>query len=357
MRRVAVIRSVFLPISETFIYNELTNLRKTKAILCTRRRENAKEFPFNKIYKYRNRKQLEKILRKRKVRLVHARFGTLGVDLLGMKERLKIPLLTSFHGSDLPTNRNRKASYRKKLKSLFKKGDAFTVPSYDMKKILVRHGCPKKKIHIQYSGINVGEFTFSRRTLFRGERIIILSVGRLVEKKGMKYLLDAFSEVQRHLPNSELRIIGDGPLRIKLKKQAMKKGIENKVKFLGKLSHDEVRREMRRAHIFVLASITAKEGNQEGIPNVLKEAQASGLPVVSTWHGGIPELVEHKRTGYLVPERSKKALARAMIRLLKSPEQWGSMGRRGREKVLESFNANKQIRKLEKLYRKLIKGR
>lgn len=357
MRRVAVIRSVFLPISETFIYNELTNLRKTKAILCTRRRENAKEFPFRKVYKYRNRKQLEKILRKRKVRLIHARFGTLGVDLLGIKKRLKIPLLTSFHGSDLPTNRKRKVSYRKKLKLLFKKGDAFTVPSHDMKKILIRHGCPKKKIYVQYSGINVREFTFSRRSLFRGEKTIVLSVGRLVEKKGMKYLLDAFSQVRRHIPNAELRIIGDGPLRKKLQRQARKNGMENRVKFLGKLPHEEVRREMGKAHIFVLASITAKEGNQEGIPNVLKEAQACGLPVVSTWHGGIPELVEHRKTGYLVPERSKKALARAMIRLMKNPEQWGSMGRRGREKVIDSFNMRKQIRKLEKLYRKLIKGR
>ncbi|WP_164984954.1 glycosyltransferase [Ammoniphilus sp. CFH 90114] len=355
MRKVAVIRSVFLPISETFIYNELTNLKKTKAILCTQRRINKKEFPFKRVYKYKKREQLERILRKRKIKLIHARFGTIGVAVLPVKKKLGIPMLTSFHGSDLPTNRKRSDTYRKELKQLFKSGEGFTVPSKDMKRILIRFGCPKKKIHIQYSGINVNEFGFKKRALNKREKIIILSVGRLVEKKGMKYLLSAFSRVHKQFPKVELRIVGDGPLKKELKRRARKKGIRDKVHFLGRLSHEKVQKEMQKAHIFVLASIKAKGGNQEGIPNVIKEAMACGLPVVSTWHGGIPELVEHKKTGYLVKEKDKKALAESILKLIHHPERWGEMGRRGRDKVLKQFNMKHQVRKLERLYRKLVK--
>ncbi|WP_134699026.1 glycosyltransferase [Ammoniphilus sp. YIM 78166] len=355
MKKVAVVRSIFLPLSETFIYNELVNLRKTKAFVCTRHRKNTRDFPYRKVYRYRSKRHLETILRSEKANLIHARFGTAGVDVMNVKRRLKTPMLTSFHGSDLPSNKRRSKSYRRKLKKLFRFGEAFTVPSKNLRKTLVKYGCSKKKIHVQYSGIDVREFSYKKRSIHRGERIVILSVGRLVEKKGMKYLIRAFSRVEKEFPHVELRIAGDGPLRKRLVKMAEKKGLRHKVHFLGALTHEEVRDEMRRAHLFVLASIKAKNGNQEGIPNVLKEAMACGLPVVSTWHSGIPELVEHKKTGYLVEERDKKALAQAILKLIRNPEQWEKMGEKGRKKVVRKFNISKQAKKLEKLYSKLAK--
>jgi colanic acid/amylovoran biosynthesis glycosyltransferase len=353
--RVAVVRNVYLPISETFIYSELVHLKKVKPILCTQRVENLSQFPFSKIYKYKSTRDLKKIIRKKRVDLIHARFGTAGVEVMGLKKNLRVPLLTSFHGSDLPTNRGRKNKYRIKLRSLFRIGDAFTVTSRNMKKILVRYGCPRRKIHIHRSGIDMKKFAFTPRSVSKNEKIILLSVGRLVEKKGMKYLIDAFKKVHKKYPQIELRIAGDGPLREQLEDRAKSYHLDDKIIFLGKLTHEEVVKEMQQAHLFILASRTAKDGNQEGIPNVLKEAMASGIPVISTRHAGIPELIQHGKSGYLVPEKDKKALAKHIRKLIRRSHRWEKMGKAGRKRVVKFYNQKKQVRKLENLYKRIYK--
>ena len=111
---------------------------------------------------------------------------------------------------------------------------------------------------------------------------------------------------------------------------------------------------MKNSHIFILPSITSANGDKEGIPNVLKEAQATGMPVISTYHAGIPELVLNGRSGYLVKERDTNGLSERLIHLIENPDLWFEFGKIGRKHVEEQFNLHKQIMKLEKIYKEMI---
>lgn len=315
---------------------------------------NRDQFPFSPIYKYKNYNELPSIFRKKKVNIIHARFGTTGAKLLSVKKKTKLPMLTSFHGFDLPSNKNTRRKYGKNLRRLFKEGDLFTATSKNMRKILMKYGCPPKKVIVHHSGIDVHQFSFKPREKPKDKKITILSVGRLVEKKGMEYLIDAFAKVRKKNSNVYLRIVGDGELRKKLKRKVRRLGLKKRIKFLGELTHEEVAKEMQKSHLFVLASLKDKNGNQEGIPNVIKEAMASGMPVVSTRHAGIPELVRDGESGYLVSEKNSKALSKTLLKLVRRPHKWEKMGEVGREIVEESFNVHKQIDKLEAIYDRLL---
>ncbi|RYL89861.1 colanic acid biosynthesis glycosyltransferase WcaL [Sporolactobacillus sp. THM7-4] len=356
MDKVAVVRSWFLPISETFIYSELVSLNNFTPIVCYKRRMNPEQFPFDSMFQFKTDEELKEILSEQKVDLIHARFGLTGAELLNVKKELGIPMLTSFHGFDLPTNVRTFDKYGGRLERLFQEGDAFTVTSNNMKKILVDFGCPENKIFVHHSGIDIEKFSFRTRKFPKHGVITILSVGRLVEKKGMKYLIKAFSKVHKKYPRTRLRIAGDGELRDELKAQVKQLKLKKAVTFLGGIPQEEVIKEMQKAHLFALTSKTASDGNQEGIPNVLKEAMASGLPVVSTRHAGIPELVRDGKSGFLVKERDTSAIARSLIQLMKHPDRWNKMGENGRKTVKQFFNTQKQIVELEQIYQTVING-
>lgn len=350
VQKVAVVRSWFLPISETFIYLELVNLNSFTAIVCCKKKMNLTQFPFEPIYHFKSQEELCEILRKEKVKLIHARFGVTGAELLKVKQKLGIPMLTSFHGFDLPTNEQSMKKYNGRLEALFKEGDAFTVTSNNMKKILVDFGCPKHKIFVHRSGIDIGKFSFRTREFPKDGIVTILSVGRLVEKKGMKYLIEAFNKTYEQYPDLRLRIAGDGILRLDLEAQVKQLKLEDAVTFLGALSHEDIIKEMQQAHVFILASATTADGNQEGIPNVLKEALATGLPVIATKHAGIPELVRNGKSGILIPERDTEAMAQSLLNLIQNPDQWNKMGKAGRRTVKRLFNLQKQLNELESIY-------
>jgi colanic acid/amylovoran biosynthesis glycosyltransferase len=318
---------------------------------------NLKQFPFDPIYQFQNEEELCEILRKENVKLIHARFGVTGVELLNVKQELGLPMLTSFHGFDLPTNVRTMDKYKGNLERLFKEGDAFTVTSNYMKKILVEHGCHKHKIFVHHSGVDIERFSFKNRSFPEDGIITLLSVGRLVEKKGMKYLIDAVRQVYEHYPLIRLRIVGEGELRNELEAQVKQLRLEDVVEFLGEASHEDVIREMQQSHMFALASTTTRDGNQEGIPNVLKEAMASGLPVVSTKHAGIPELVRDGKSGFLVPERDTAAMADSLLYLIQNPDQWNKISKEGRKTVKKAFNTQKQLEELEYIYNDVLSNR
>jgi colanic acid/amylovoran biosynthesis glycosyltransferase len=356
MGNVAVIRSWYLPLSETFIYEELIRLKEHRAIICTKKTMNLDHFPFHPIYTFKDESGLVKVFKKEQIQLIHAWFGTTGVEMVSLKEKYKIPLLTSFHGFDSPGNRKNHARYKGKLKNLFAKGDLFTVPSEHMKNILINHGCPKGKIITHYSGINLTKFPYIERGApAPGSPINLLSVGRLIEKKGTAYLLKAFSVLAPKYPALKLKIVGAGPLELRLHQLAKELKIEQCVQFFGALPHLQIAELMKESHLFCLPSIATKEGNVEGVPNAIKEAMASGMPVVSTYHGGIPEIVQPGVTGYLVHQRNVSRLTLALKNLIEHPEQWKRLGRAGRNVVEHKFNRELQIPELESLYSRLIR--
>jgi len=290
----------------------------------------------------------------KKYDIIYCHFGTAGILGVLLKEiGITGKLITTFHGFDmsayiLSTNRN---TYKK----LFAKGDLFLPISEHWKIKLIKLGCDKEKIVVHHMGVNLEKFKYFDRKKKSGEPIKILTIGRLVEKKGYEYAIKAIKKIIVKYRNIEYIIIGDGPLENKLKKLVSESGIKKYIKFVGAAKQDEVLDFYKQAHIFMLPSITASNGDQEGIPVVLMEAQATGLPVISTFHTGIPEVVVDGKAGFLVPEKNVNALIEKLEYLIENPELWPKMGRYGRKFIEENYDIRKLNQKLLKIYQNIIK--
>lgn len=285
-------------------------------------------------------------------RLIHAQFGLSGALALPLARSLKLPLIVHFRGADatLKDEYARFASlnhwlYLQRRETLKREARLFITVSKFIKDTLIEQGFPPEKIVALYSGINIDDFS-PDPTVDREP--IILFVGRLTEKKGCQYLIQAMAHVQKAKPEVELVMIGDGPLRAELESQAA--SLPGRCHFLGTQPFPVVHQWMNRAKILVAPSVTATEGDSEGLPNVVLEAQAMGLPVVSTFHAGIPEGVLHKETGFLAPERDAVGLAEYSLGLLQDSDLWQQFSHRGQEWVKTHFNRREQTKILESLY-------
>jgi glycosyltransferase involved in cell wall biosynthesis len=177
-------------------------------------------------------------------------------------------------------------------------------------------------------------------------RPVILSVGQLQERKGLSYLVEACGFLRDRGVQFECRIIGEGPLRPNLQEQIQKLRLEDFVRLVGALPHEEVIAQYQEATVFALPAILGKDGDRDGIPNVILEALSMGLPVVSTSHSGIPEVIEEDVNGLLVPPEDAQALSSALERLICNPEMRNAFGKAGRQIVADRFNPDKNARRL-----------
>jgi colanic acid/amylovoran biosynthesis glycosyltransferase len=185
-----------------------------------------------------------------------------------------------------------------------------------------------------------------------------VTVARLVEKKGVAIAIQAVAIAARTARTLlHYDIIGDGPLRASLEDLTRTLGVADIVQFHGERDKAFVAETLDRAHIFVLASVTGKDGDQEGTPVSLLEAQASGLPVLSTFHSGIPEIVSDGRSGFLVKERDAAALAERIVWLVQRPESWAAMGHEGRALVERDHDQTRLTEQLEGIYRQAASRR
>ena len=288
--------------------------------------------------------------------ILYCHFGSNGILGTYLKKiGINGKLLTTFHGYDMSSFiiSNGNNVYKK----LFLNGDLFLPISDYWKRKLIRLGCNEKKIIVHRMGINLEKFKFSERRKQSGEPIKILTIGRLVEKKGHEYTIQAIAKIIKKYKNIEYIIAGDGPFRSKLEDLISELGIKNYIKFLRAVEQNEILKLYKQANIFILPSITASNGDQEGIPVVLMEAQATGLPVISTFHTGIPEVIVDGKSGFLVPERDVNALAEKLEYLIEHPNLWPKMGRYGRKFVEERYNSKKLNQQLVEIYQNLIKGK
>jgi colanic acid/amylovoran biosynthesis glycosyltransferase len=237
---------------------------------------------------------------------------------------------------------------------LFSQGDCFLVLGPDMRRKLIALGCPPEKIRIHRLGVDVSKIPFSVRQAPNKEgHLRVLMVGRLVEKKGFRYGIQAFGRLAEGLPSAELRIVGEGPEQLELRHLIDSMGLDSRVKLLGRVPREGVFDEMARAHLFVAPSVTAANGDQEGTPTVLLEAQATGLPVVGTQHADIPSTMLDGQSGHVVPERDVDALARRLLELWNHPDGWAPMGLVGRKHIETHFDIQKLSRDLDELYQGL----
>ena len=289
---------------------------------------------------------------------IHAQFGLSGALALPWARSLQVPLIVHFRGADATVKEeySRYSSlnhwiYFRRLEALQRETRLFIAVSKFIREKLIEQGFPPEKIAVHYQGIDTANF---RPDPNLSREPAVLFVGRLTEKKGGEYLIRAMARVQSVLPNVELVMIGDGPLRAELEALATK--LLHRYQFLGMQSSQVVRSWMNRASLLAAPSVTASQGDSEGLSNVVLEAQAMGLPVVSTVHAGIPEGVIHGETGFLAAERDEDGLAEYSLCLLKDRELWQSFSVRGQEHMRANFDRSKQNLVLEEIYRNVLQG-
>ena len=287
--------------------------------------------------------------------IIHCHFGPNGNRgrLLRDLGLLEGKLITIFHGFDITKllQKQGKNIYDR----LFDTGDLFLPISERWRDLLIELGCDEKKIVVHRMGVDCKKFSFKPRQLPKNNKVRFVSIARFVEKKGLEYGIRAVAKLARVTKNIEYTIVGDGPLERYLQCLARELRVTDTVHMVGPKPQQQVIEILDKSHILIAPSVTSKMGNQEGIPVVLMEGMAMGLPIVSAQHSGIPELVQDGVTGYLVPERDVDALFEKLKYLVEHPDIWPKMGRHGRQYVQERYDINKLNDRLVDIYLRLLK--
>jgi colanic acid/amylovoran biosynthesis glycosyltransferase len=371
---VACYCATFLKPEMLHIYRQLTALERFQPVVIARKREQAERFPFAPLFVvprpalhflrrfwYRTLRQapwpisrkearrIERVLHEHDARLLHIYFGHIAVHLLPLMRHWPRPVVVSFHGADVLVDLDR-PRYRSATQQMLAAARLVLVRSESLARAVAALGCASDKIRLHRTGIPLGEITFRERTWPSDGAWQFLQAGRLIEKKGLATSLRAFAAFQKIYPKASFTIAGEGPLLLPLRTLARELGVEARVEFSGFLTQNELREAFARAHVFLHPSEIAPDGNQEGVPNAMLEAMASGLPVFATRHGGIPEAIEDGVSGVLVAERDHSALATVILDWTARPEGLNLLARRGAEAVAEKFEQTNQARALENFY-------
>jgi colanic acid/amylovoran biosynthesis glycosyltransferase len=248
-----------------------------------------------------------------------------------------------------------KPAYRETTRQMLNSVKLVLVRSESLRRAVIRLGCDEGKIEIQRTGIPLDQFPFRERNFVAAATDWrLVQAGRLIEKKGLPVTLRAFAVFLRQYPNAKLTIAGEGPLLAELQDLSRELNIDGRVSFTGFISQDQLREIYYASHIFLHPSQTGHDGNQEGIPNSMLEAMASGLPVSATQHGGIPEAIDNSVSGVLVPERDHQNLAAALLDAVQDPGFLSRIARNGAEIVRKNFDLRAQAQRLEEIYLRMI---
>ena len=294
------------------------------------------------------------LLSDRSYDIIHCQFGTIGPVALKFRQTgiLSGKIITTFRGIDI--SRHIQEQGEDVYDQLFVEGDFFFANCNFFRDRALKLGCDPNKIVVHGSGIDCSKFAFQSRFFPNNGKIRIATTGRLVEKKGIEYAIRAIAKIVDTYPNLEYNIIGDGELMKDFQQLIAELEVGDTIKLLGWKDSSEIANILDRSHIFIAPSVTAADGNQDAPVNTLKEAMAMGLPVISTFHGGIPELVEDGVSGFLVPERNADAIAEKLQMLIENPQLWDKMGKNGRKQVEEKYDMNKLNDELVSVYEQLL---
>jgi len=373
MKSVLIFKDNILPASETFILSQGEGLTTFKAFYVGARKVDGIAVPAGrslfindggrfgrfreilfKAFDHVSAKQLA-TLRRIGASLIHAHFGPDGVLAQPLAKALQLPLVVTFHGYDATTHDDfasrsffKHRKYLRRRGRLIESAAKFIAVSEFVKRKIMAQGFPEEKIVVLYTGIDLEAFRPSAQVL---RKPMVLFVGRLVSVKGCSYLIRAMQRVQESFPEVELVIIGDGPLRSQLEQEA--RASLNHYRFLGVQPPQVVREWLNQAKVFSVPSITEESGAAEGFGMVFAEAQAMGVPVVSSLSGGIPEAVAHGETGLLAAERDVEGLAAHILRLLTDENLWSLMSAQGQKRVADRFDLRRQTVLLDEIYREV----
>jgi colanic acid/amylovoran biosynthesis glycosyltransferase len=366
--------ATFLKPEMLHIYRQITALKRFRPVVIAQKREETERFPFQPVFIvgkpathflrrfwYRQLQdapwqisraevaRIERILSQTRAQLLHIYFGHIAVHLLPLIRHWPNPTVVSFHGADVLVDLE-KPHYRAATREMLAAARLVLVRSQSLGRGVEALGCAQDKIRLHRTGIPLAEIPYRPRTWPNDGEWKLLQAGRLIEKKGFQTSLRAFAVLQKKFPGATFTIAGEGPIKNELQNLARELGIAEQVRFAGFLSRAQLREELFRSHVFLQPSELGRDGNQEGVPNAMLEAMASGLPVFATRHGGIPEAIEERVSGVLIDERDHGALAKALLDWTERPEALHGLAEAGARAVAAKFEQNAAASALEELY-------
>jgi glycosyltransferase involved in cell wall biosynthesis len=285
--------------------------------------------------------------------ILHAHFATDSAALaMELSKLLGKPFTFTVHAYDIFLKENSKNKFlKKKIDSAYK---VISISEFNKRYLLDLFDINPNKIEVIHMGVRPNQYLHSSRK--RGSKQII-TLSRLVEKKGLLTLIEAFSLLNNWKIDFHATIVGEGPLRQKLLESIIQYGLSDRVSLSINLVDEQVDSMLAASTMFVLPCKRLENGDMDGIPVGMIEAMAAGLPVVSTNISGIPELVEDGVTGFLVPMENAHELAKAMKKVLDNPRLRKEMGERGVSKIAREFNITTEVRKLVYVWRRILESK
>jgi glycosyltransferase involved in cell wall biosynthesis len=368
------------------IYRQVIGLRRVRTTVYTQSRENLSMFPFDpvvimrKLVRPRPRGNfilrfifkhvldiwpppfsitkepaahypydLVDLLESDRPDLVHVYYGHKAVHFHEMLRAWGGPFVVSFHGVDVSKFLD-EPGYAAALKHVFADARLVMARSQSLLDRLVELGCPVEKLRMNRTPIPLEHLAASVRQPPADGQWRLVQACRLIQKKGILTTLKALAIVKQQYPKVRYVLCGEGPLKAKIEESVKKRGLEDNVELLGWLDQAQLLEQYRIAHLFLHPSEKTREEDQEGIPNSMLEAMATGLPVVATLHGGIPEAVTSGYDGLLVPEKSPDELAEAILKLMNDAGELGRMSQNAAASVRANFGSEAQIAAMEDVY-------
>lgn len=289
--------------------------------------------------------------------LVHSHYAVLGWQYMRLAKRLGIPHVVSFYGFDYEYLPYKEPRWVQRYAQLFRNADMFLCEGTNGARILQKKGCPPEKIQIAKLGVNTEKIPFYGRSKTRGE-LRLLQIASFVEKKGHRYTIEGFTRALRECPNMTLTLVGSDPVGIRgeLQKMLRDTAAGDKVTFVDAVDFNELYRSMKDYHVFIHPSCYTDDMNCEGgAPVVLLDAQATGLPIISTTHCDIPEEVLHGKTGLLSPEKDGAALAESISKFYNmGNDEYRLFTVNARKHIEENYNMRLNATRVRKLYADLL---
>jgi colanic acid/amylovoran biosynthesis glycosyltransferase len=362
---VALFVDRFLPYSQTFIYDEIRAHARYDVDVFCKERLNADRFPFDRyvtpgnwlgerIYEnIRYWPRFGRIINRADHALIHAHFGTAALYALPHVIRHDLPFVVTFWGNDvsklLGSQRFNPKNwlYLACKNTIMHRADLMLCVSNELCEFVRELSGRPDAVRLYHHGIDLARYQPREHT---NDVTEIVMVGRFTEKKGHTYALRAFEQLLDAGREAHLTLIGTGELQMRCQQFVHDRALDPHVTFAGVLTPQDVAERLAVSDIALVPSVVARNFDREGSPTVAKEASATGVPVVGTYHAGLPEIVEDGTTGFLVPERNVKALADRLITLVDNPDLRCQLGEAARAKMEREYNLFAQVRELERLY-------
>lgn len=382
--RLTVIHAVprWLPLTENWIYTQVRSLpRGIESHVVCETTEHLEQFALPNVHSFleaprwrqawdrglrrlglrQHRGFLASQARRYEAQILHSHFGNVGWANIGAARAVELRHVVSFYGFDVNYLPRQDPAWRLRYRALFECADRILCEGPHMAACLRSLGCPEPNIRVHHVGVRMDELPFMPRVWDPGEPLRVLVAASFQEKKGIPYTLEALGRLQHNVPLA-MTIIGDanGEPRSQAEKARILEAIEKRnlqahVRMLGYQSHAALLREAYQHHVFLSPSVTASDGDTEGgAPVTLIEMAATGMPVVSTTHCDIPEVIRHGVTGLLARERDVEGLVSQLIWLIQNPDRWGPFVERCRRYLEAEYDARKQGERLAEIYREIV---